>query len=64
MARKPRHVIPGQPIHLIQRGNNRQATFFADTDYRLYHEVLEDASLRYGCAVHAYVFMTNHVHLL
>ena len=64
MARKPRHVIPGQPIHLIQRGNNRQAMFFADTDYRLYHEALEDASLRYGCAVHAYVFMTNHVHLL
>jgi len=64
MARKPRHVIPGQAIHLIQRGNNRQATFFADTDYRFYHEALEDAANRYGCAVHAYVFMTNHVHLL
>ena len=64
MARRPRHVIPGQAIHLIQRGNNRQAVFFANADYRLYHEVLEDAALRYGCAIHAYVFMTNHVHLL
>ena len=64
MARRPHHVVPGQAIHLIQRGNNRQAMFFADTDYRFYHEALEDAAVRYTCAVHAYVFMTNHVHLL
>jgi putative transposase len=64
MARRPRHVIPGQALHLIQRGNNRQAMFFADTDFPVYHEALVDAALRYGCAVHAYVFMTNHVHLL
>ncbi len=64
MARRPRYVMPGQPLHLIQRGNNRQAIFFSDTDYSFYHEVLEDAALRYGCVVHAYVFMTNHVHLL
>jgi len=64
MARRPRHVVPGQAIHLIQRGNNRQAMFFADRDYRFYHEALEDAAVRYRCAVHAYVFMTNHVHLL
>lgn len=64
MARRPRHVIPGQALHLIQRGNNRQAIFFADLDYRFYHEALEEAAHRYGCAVHAYVFMTNHVHLL
>jgi putative transposase len=64
MARRPRHVVPGQALHLIQRGNNRQAIFFADLDYRFYHEALEDAADRYGCAVHAYVFMTNHVHLL
>ena len=64
MARRPRHVVPGQAIHLIPRGNNRQAMFFADTDYRFYHEALEDAAVRYTCAVHAYVFMTNHVHLL
>ncbi len=64
MARKPRHVLPGQALHLIQRGNNRQPIFFADNDYRFYHEVLDDAASRYECTVHAYVFMTNHVHLL
>jgi len=64
MARRPRHVVPGQALHLIQRGNNRQAIFFADADYRFYHEALQDAAQRYGCAVHAYVLMTNHVHLL
>ena len=64
MARRPRHLVPGQALHVIQRGNNRQAIFFADADYRFYHEALEDASRRYTCAVHAYVFMTNHVHLL
>ncbi len=64
MARRPRHVVPGQALHLIQRGNNRQAIFFADGDYQFYYEALQDAAHRYQCAVHAYVFMTNHVHLL
>lgn len=64
MARLPRIVIPGQPLHLIQRGNNRQPCFFAEADYRFYLESLNDASLRYGCRIHAYVLMTNHVHLL
>lgn len=64
MARLPRIVIPGQALHLIQRGNNRQATFYADEDYRFYLECLQDASTHHGCAIHAYVLMTNHVHLL
>jgi putative transposase len=64
MARLPRNVVPGQALHIIQRGNNRQAVFFAVADYRFYHECLCKAATRYGCAVHAYVFMTNHVHLL
>ena len=64
MARRPRHVVPGQALHIIQRGNNWQAVFFTDADYRIYHQALADASRRYECAVHAYVFMTNHVHLL
>lgn len=64
MARRPRHVLPGQAMHLIQRGNNRQAIFFADADYHFDYEALEDAAIRYGCAVHAYVLMTNHVPLL
>lgn len=64
MARLPRIVIPGQALHLIQRGNNRQATFFTDDDYRFYLECLHDASARHACAIHAYALMTNHVHLL
>ncbi len=64
MARLPRNVVPGLPLHVIQRGNNRQAVFFAESDYRLYLESLRLAAERSGCAVHAYVMMTNHVHLL
>lgn len=64
MARLPRIVVPGQALHIIQRGNNRQPCFFADGDYRYYLDSLADAAVRCGCQVHAYVFMTNHVHLL
>jgi putative transposase len=64
MARLPRIVIPGQALHIIQRGNNRQPCFFADDDYRYYLDSLKDAAARYGGQVHAYVLMTNHVHLL
>jgi putative transposase len=64
MARLPRYVLPGQPQHVIQRGNNRGPTFFADEDYRFYRQCLKEACNRHGCSVHAYVLMTNHVHLL
>lgn len=64
MPRKPRFYVPGVPVHLIQRGNNRQACFFAEEDYRFYLQHLGEAASRYGCALHAYVLMTNHVHLL
>lgn len=64
MARLPRYLLPGQPQHLIQRGNNRQAIFFADEDYSFFLECTADAAARYGCQIHAYVLMTNHVHLL
>ncbi len=64
MARRPRMVIPGQPLHIVQRGNNRQAVFFAEQDYLTYLECLRDAAFQQGCWVHAYVLMTNHVHLL
>lgn len=60
----PRYVIPGQPQHIIQRGNNRQPIFGADVDYRYYLEKLKDASVEHECDIHAYVLMTNHVHLL
>jgi putative transposase len=57
-------VVPGLPVHVVQRGNNRQAVFFADSDYRLYLDSLCSAAARDDCVVHAYVLMTNHVHLL
>jgi putative transposase len=52
------------PCYLIQRGNNRQACFFADEDYRCYFDWLTDHAGKTGCRIHAYVLMTNHVHLL
>jgi putative transposase len=64
MARMGRYFVANQPLHVIQRGNNRQAVFFEDQDYGLYHEWLAFAARRNGCAIHAYVLMTNHVHLL
>ena len=64
MARMPRIVVPGQALHIIQRGNNRQPVFFSREDYRVYLEKLQQAAATHGCAVHAYVLMTNHVHLL
>jgi len=52
------------PQHLIQRGNNRHATFFAEEDYRNYLDWLADGARKYECRIYAYVLMTNHVHLL
>lgn len=64
MPRAPRTVTAGQPLHLIQRGNNRSACFIDDRDRAFYLRSLRDASTRTGCAIHAYVLMTNHVHLV
>ena len=64
MARLPRVVIPGHPIHIIQRGNNRQAVFYADEDYLKYLEILRHSSDACDCHIHAYGLMTNYVHLL
>jgi putative transposase len=64
VARRARFLFPGVPQHIIQRGNNRQATFFADEDYRSYLDWLHEAAKKYGCRIYAYVLMTNHVHLL
>jgi len=64
MSRQPRFILPGQPQHVIQRGNNRDVIFASDDDYRFYLEKLEAACVRFKCELHAYVLMTNHVHLL
>jgi putative transposase len=64
MPRKRRFFLPDIPVHVVQRGNNRQAVFFDDNDYRVYLDWLADAASQHGCLVHAYVLMTNHIHLL
>ena len=64
MPRPARFAFAGQPQHIVQRGNNRQPIFFTESDYRVYVSCLIEAKRKYGCQVHAYVLMTNHVHLL
>jgi putative transposase len=64
MPRQPRYFIPGMPQHLIARGVDKQAVFFQEADYQLYLNALLRATRDQACAVHAYVLMTNHVHLL
>jgi len=64
MPRLPRPRLADMPFHVIQRGNNRAACFFCDGDRRRYLEDLRIQALRHGVSVHAYVLMTNHVHLL
>jgi putative transposase len=64
MARLPRFVLAGHPQHVIIRGNNREPIFYSDEDYRFYLDKLQDACIKHQCEIHAYVLMTNHVHLL
>jgi putative transposase len=64
MARLPRLTIPGHPHHIIQRGNNRQPVFATDEDCRTLLGLLEEHARAAGVAVHAYVLMSNHFHLL
>jgi len=64
MPRKPGFYLPGIPAHILQRGNCRQAVFFSDDDSAAYSRWLHEACLKHGCRLHAFVLMTNHVHLL
>jgi putative transposase len=64
MPRQPRPDLADVPQHVVQRGNDRQPCFFVGDDYRRYLAGLRESAIRYGCVVHAYVLMTNHVHLL
>lgn len=64
MSRRARFCPAGYPVHLIQRGNNRQAIFTCDADLAAYAGWLAEGAERFGVAVHGWVFMTNHVHLL
>lgn len=64
MARLPRLTVPGYPHHVIQRGNNRQAIFASDADRRYLLSLLAEYAARFQVAIHAYVLMSNHIHLL
>lgn len=64
MARLPRLTVPGYAHHIIQRGNNRQAIFTATPDYELLLDLLHEHARKQQVAIHAYVLMSNHVHLL
>jgi putative transposase len=64
MPRPPRLELAGVPLHVIQRGINRAACFFGDADRRFYLNCLARAAAARDCAVHAYVLMSDHVHLL
>lgn len=64
MPRKPRFFLPDVPVHAVVRGNNRQVVFAEEGDYRFYKQCLAEAADRYDCNIHAYVLMTNHIHLL
>ena len=64
MARLPRISVPGHPYHVVQRGNNRQAIFASDLDRQVMLELLGESASRFGVALHAYVLIDNHFHLL
>lgn len=64
MARQPRFFVPGEAQHVIQRGNNRGPIFAAEEDYRFFLNCLSEASRLHGVLIHAYVLMTNHLHVL
>jgi putative transposase len=64
MPRQSRLIVPQVAVHIIQRGNNRNACFRGESDYLVYLLHLRDLSATLDCSVHAYCLMTNHVHLL
>jgi putative transposase len=64
MSRHPRLILPAVPLHIIQRGNNRGPCFAGTADFLVYLALLRQYAAETACHVHAYVLMTNHVHLL
>jgi putative transposase len=64
MPRRRRVHLDDVPLHIVQRGHNREPCFFAETDYGIYLHWLAEALRDAHCALHAYALMTNHVHLL
>src|SRR5450830_964692 len=64
MARLPRLVVPNQPHHIIQRGHDKQLTFRDSADHAAFLEWLKEGAKRFKVAIHAYVLMPDHIHVL
>ena len=64
MARKSRFKIAGVAQLITQRGNNKQAVFFSEQDYQYYLKILNEAAMQEECQIHAFVLMTNRIHIL
>ena len=64
MARKSRFKIAGVAQLITQRGNNKQAVFFSEQDYQYYLKILNEAAMQKECQIHAFVLMTNRIHIL
>jgi putative transposase len=64
MSRRPRILLPGVPLHIVQRGHDRQPCFLTESDHLVYLEWLARQAPAIGCSIHAYVLMPNHVHIL
>ena len=64
MARMPRLVVPGYPHHVTQRGSRRMQTFFSDSDYQYYIDLLARYKNDTGVSIWAYCLMPNHVHIV
>lgn len=64
MPRQPRIELPEVPLHIVQRGVNRCAVFIDDDDRYHYLHLLMEKSRKLEVSIHAYVLMSNHVHLL
>ncbi|MFD1382669.1 transposase [Rhodanobacter aciditrophus] len=64
MPRRPRALLPNVPVHIVQRGASHKAVFFENEDYKAYASWMKEAAVVYDIAIHAFVLMTNHIHIL
>jgi len=64
VARQRRFFVSGVTVHVIKRGNNRASVFSCESDYERFLHELGEAATAHDVAVHAYVLMTNHVHVM
>jgi len=64
MPRKPRFYLPNYPVHIVQRGHNKNNVFFENEDYKAYLEWLQEGSEWYDVPIHAYALLPNEIHIL